>query len=214
MKTEAGDHWVLDCMDMATDFLLLGACYALYKAEKFDPHDPTFQGIFQVGGVLLLLTGCLGFVSSVTNLPTWHVFATSARMMLACGALIALGYTVGRRFPAFAAAIYLICGYYALLQIPAYYVTFVQPHADAWYRDYYGVTSKGFPVHHDRDFIVGALGGGKIMFVLYALVILGTLDSGREKLASWLLIFINLALSIGLALFKIWELLRAALSGS
>jgi hypothetical protein len=46
------------------------------------------------------------------------------------------------------------------------------------------------------------------MFLTYALVINGTLHTGREKLASWLLFFVNVALSIGLAFYKIYELMK------
>ena len=195
------NYWVPQCIDMVGSAVLLAGCYALYMGEAFTPLDPRFKKIFEGTTILILLTACAGFVSNRTDLPTWHVFAMSASQLLGCTSLLALGHVAGRRLPAFKMALYLLSLYYALLQVPAYYALFVQPVSDLYYVHEIRTS------HPDAEFLKGALAGGKIVFVIYALAIDGTFNTGREKAAGWILLAINIALSVGVALFKIRELL-------
>ena len=191
------NYWLPQCIDMIGSTMLLAGSYALYMGDQFTLNDTRFRRIFEFSIILVLLTACFGFVSNRTSLPTWHVFAMSASQMLATTSILILGVVAGRRFPDFKLAIYLLCLYYALLQGPAYYAFFVQPVLDC-------PATAGHP---DADFLKGALAGGKIAVVIYVMAIGGALSAGQAKLAGKVLTVVNLVLGIGLALYKISELL-------
>ncbi|MCC8949702.1 hypothetical protein H8A97_32570 [Bradyrhizobium sp. Arg62] len=110
-----------------------------------------------------------------------------------------------RRLPDFKLAIYLLCFYYALLQASAYFALFIQPILDQ--------ASHGKPEHTDADILKGALAGGKIVFLIYALFIGGALKAGNQKFVGFAMFVVNLALSLGLALYKISELLGTLAHG-
>jgi hypothetical protein len=193
------NYWLPQCIDMIGSTMLLAGSYALYTGDQFALNDIRFRRIFEYSIILVLLTACFGFVSNRTSLPTWHVFAMSASQMLGTTSILVLGAVAGRRFRDFRLAIYLLCLYYALLQGPAYYAFFVQPILD--------MSCPTAGGHPDADFLKGALAGGKIAALIYVLAIGGALSAGQGKLAGQILLVVNLILSIGLALFKISELL-------
>jgi hypothetical protein len=195
------NYWLPQCIDLIGSTMLLAGSYALYMGEVFTPHDERFKNVFRYSIIVILLTALFGLVSNRVDVPAWHVFAMSASQMLGCTSILVLGYVGGRRLPDFRLAIYLLCFYYALLQAPAYFAFFVQPILDQ--------RCPVQPRHPEADFLEGALAGGKIVFVIYALAISGALKTGKEKSVGWILLVVNLALSIGLALFKISELLSA-----
>jgi hypothetical protein len=178
--------WLVQGLDTATNFMILAACFALYKGPDFKYDDPHLQSLAQLAVILILLVTCSGFVSNKTDLPTWHIFANSAGQILACSSLIALGVVLGRRLPGFATPLRLICAYYALLQVPGSYVIYVQQHADVWYAAAYGLQPGTVPTldHVDAKFIGAALGAGKLMFVLCTVIIYRTINTAMEKAAS------------------------------
>lgn len=198
LPDQCRNYWLPLCIDLAGSAVLLGGCYALYMGDQFTINDKRFIDIFRYSIILILTTGLLGLVSNRVDAPTWHVFAMSASQMLGCTSILVLGYVGGRRVPNFRLAIYLLCFYYALLQVPAYFAFFIQPILDQ-------VCSVKQP-HPDAEMLKGALAGGKIVFLIYALAIGGTLKSENAKAVGFALFAVNLALSLCVALYKITEL--------
>jgi hypothetical protein len=109
-------YWILG-LDLFGNFALLFGAFALYKADRFSWQDPRTKKLLQDLVIVTLGFGFLCcFFGGPQRHPSVYVFLTAPGQILASIA-----------FVAFAGPVWALCGYYAVLQVPAYHAYFIAP---------------------------------------------------------------------------------------
>ena len=179
--------WVIQCVDMVGNISLFVAAYALYKGQTFEYGAPEVIHLIVAGAILIVVSALGGLLGPPQSID-WQVFATAPSQVLATTAFIVLGIAGGERFPAFRVSIYVLCGIYAILQVPAYHAVFIEP------------------IEHSRgtaDFWKWSLAAGKVAFALNAAAVLGFLRTSYMKWAGALFGFLSAMLGLAIAIIRL-----------
>jgi hypothetical protein len=178
--------WIIQCVDMVGNASLFVAAYALYQGDAFE-YSSTVVHIV-IAALILIVLSALGGLLGPAESVDWQVFATAPSLVLATTAFIALGVAGGERFPDFRFPIYVLCGIYAILQVPAYHAVFIEP------------------VEHSpgtAEFWKWCLAAGKVGFAINAAGLLGFLRTRYIKWASALLGFLSAVLGFAIAVIRL-----------
>jgi hypothetical protein len=215
-------YWVMQCVDMIGNALLLIAAFALYKGAKFS-FSKELDYVIVLFALLTILSALGGMVSSRTLVPSWHVFVMAPSQLLASAGFVALGIAGGARFPDFRVPIYVLCVFYALIQVPAYYTLFIEPVANIYYAERYvhaareinpavatqlesAVRAGAVISERASSLLKGLLASGKAVFVVYALLILKSNGTEYVKTVSTGLTVISMLLTFASIVLKIYYL--------
>jgi hypothetical protein len=178
--------WFIQCVDMVGNASLFVAAYALYRGATFEYVSPTVVQAVVAAAILIVLSALGGLLGPPRSVD-WQVFATAPSQILATAAFIALGIAGGTRFPAFRVSIYVLCGIYAILQVPAYHAVFIEP------------------VEHSSgtaEFWKWWLAAGKVAFAINAAGMLGFLRTSYMKWGSVLLTFLSTIFGFAIAIIR------------
>jgi hypothetical protein len=179
--------WLIQSVDMLGNASLFVAAYALYRGNSFEYLSPAVVQIATATAILIVLS-ILGGLLGPSQSVDWQVFTTAPSQILATTAFIALGIAGGVRFPAFRVSIYVLCGIYAILQVPAYHAVFIEP------------------VEHSpgtAEFWKWCLAAGKVAFAINAAGVLAFLKTTYMKWASVFLGFLSAILGLAIAIIRL-----------
>ncbi len=182
--------WVVQSIDMLGNASLFVAAYALHKGKDLKYYSPDVVAIF-VATVILIVLCVLGGILGPQSSADWQVFAMAPSQVLATTAFILLGIAGGERFPDFRISIYVLCGIYGILQVPAYHALFIE-----------GIEQGRSIATADSDFWKWCLAAGKIGFAICAAGVLGFVRTRYIKLISILLDFLSALLGAGIAILR------------
>jgi hypothetical protein len=181
-------YWIVQCFDMLGNGSLFIAAYALYKGKEFNFRSPDIVWILVATAILIVLC-TLGGLLGPKRTVDWHVFAMAPSQVLATTAFILLGIVGGARFPDFRISIYVLCGIYGILQVPAYHAVFIEP-----------LEHSSRP--ETADFWKWCLAAGKVAFAIGAAGVLGFLNTRHIKLASAILSLLSVAFGFAIAIVR------------
>ena len=179
--------WLILCVDMVGNASLFVAAYALYRGTEFEYLSPDVVHIVIATAILIVLSALGGLLGPAQSVD-WQAFATAPSQILATTAFIVLGIAGGKRFPDFRFSIYVLCGIYAILQVPAYHAVFIEP------------------VEHSpgtAEFWKWCLAAGKLAFAINAAGVLGFLKTKYIKWASVMLGFLSAILGFAIAVIRL-----------
>lgn len=181
-------YWVAQSFDMVGNVSLFVAAYALHKGTGFDYRSPDIVRIV-VAAVILTALCVIGGLLGPERSVDWHVFAMAPSQVLATTAFILLGVAAGERFPDFRVSIYILCGIYAILQVPAYHAVFIEP--------------LEMPNSATMaDFWKWSLAAGKLAFAINSAAVLGFLKSRHLRRVSTILAFLSAILGFAIAVIR------------